>query len=702
MAKKTDRFGGVLVEEPEKKDRFGGILSEEVGRFEGTTDERLMEALRKAHEKVLDGDEAAKEHAKLFAAELRRRRALSEVPRETPPDPMMASAQQDVPIEELIAGSLPGRAVLGAGTLLSGPFQLGANVGDYIAEKMGNEPVVGKWVNEKLSHLDKMKKRGMAAQPLEIPYLPDAGGEGMDIAGGAGALAGGISAVAKIPIAAGLGGKMAQGAKMGAGFGAATPIIDPGSDGFGLEKADQVILGGGFGMVIPPSIAGGSKLSSSLRNLYRSTTDKGIERIVKNSLDEAAGTDSSKIIKLLRENKQLPGGAAGSGEVVAGVGEIAAPAGRAEFTALQRFSEKIEPTTFGRMTAAENKARINALKKISGNKEDLSLLKRFRKTTSKKDYEKAFSHPIKGDDELFKIADNPFFNLAEKDAYRLAKAEGKLPFKISDDITSQKNIMRLSHNEISKDFVLKENLSKYLHYVKLSLDKQLSKTGDLALSKTEKKAVSDIKNRLLSWLEERNPSYEVARLRYEQISKPINQMQVGRFLEKKLVKALDQNGHTGKQRADTYAQALREASKTIKGATGFKGHKELDDVLTSGQVRITQEVKENLKRRATYESLSTSGLDKAYEILSGQSQRLPDIGMFNPKYSMIKSIVNRLSGRVQGKSLKLLSEMMENPERSADLMERISLKDRKIIIQALKALPQAERAAIIGTSQILD
>jgi hypothetical protein len=60
---------------------------------------------------------------------------------------------------EIAAGSTLGRGAIGLYKgLLAGPAKFGADVGDYLAEKLGLEPSVGKAINEHLAALEETKK----------------------------------------------------------------------------------------------------------------------------------------------------------------------------------------------------------------------------------------------------------------------------------------------------------------------------------------------------------------------------------------------------------------------------------------------------------------------------------------------------------------------------------------------------------------
>ena len=580
----------------------------------------------------------------------------------------------EVPPEELIAGSAPGRFLLGAGRLLSGPFQLGANVGDYAAEKMGMEPIVGKWTNEQLERLKGMKERGMAAQPLEIPYLPDSGGEGMDIIGGVGELATGATALKGIPIAKTVAGRMGQGGAIGAGYGSAAPV-DVVDDDFAGQKGRQVGYGAAIGTLIPGGIELGKKGLSVTRNVFDPWFKGGSERVVERTLKDAAGADKQAIIKLLRENKQLPGGRAGTSEV-------AAPAGRAEFTALQKFSEKSSPTEFNRMAQAENQARVAALRSIGKDKTALEAAKQLRSETTSPLYKAAdkSSSMVNVKPVISQIDD-----LMAKNPNEEAVTGPLLSIrKKLISATTQKR-------DMSGKFLPSEGLTpRSLSSMSKQIKTMMSKKTPSMQSEYDVGVLNSIKNTLDEQIEAVSPAYKQARTEFAELSKPINQMRTGQYLEEKLVSA------TGKERAAAYAQALRDAPGTLKKSTGFKRYNELGDVLTPEQISKTEAVRGSLERQALAKELTKSGGDRAAGLLGEQTPTLPQIGMFNPKYSVLRSISNRLAGRVQGESLKIMEEIMQNPQRAAELLERVAVKDRFIISNALLEI---ERASTIGAAQ---
>jgi hypothetical protein len=404
-------------------------------------------------------------------------------------------------------------------------------------------------------------------------------------------------------------------------------------------------------------IAGPARsVANKAANFVDSFSKAGSKRVAGRTLVEAAGDDSYTILKLLDENKQLPGGAAGTGEV-------AAPAGRAEFSALQKPAEKAAPTEFGRMRVAENQARANTLREISPG--DLKKMEAGRSKLSSGLYKKSFQETIKADQELLVLAKDPFFKIGLKEAEKLAASKGLNP---------------------------KDNLIEYLHQVKMSLDDQLMKTGDNALGRSAANATRDVQKRLVKWMGIKSPNYEAARLAHAEASIPIDQRKVAQYLEDKLVAPI---GEEATQRGASYATAERDAAKTIKNSTGGTFYDDLNQVFTPDDLARSKAVSGNLTRKSQYETLARDGMHKALGLLDAQTPKLWSIGMWNANYSVARAVSNRLAGKVTANSMKILEEAMAKPELAAELMRQANKVDFPLISEAFH---QAHRAIAAGAA----
>lgn len=143
-------------------------------------------------------------------------------------------------------------------------------------------------------------------------------------------------------------------------------------------------------------------------------------------------------------------------------------------------------------------------------------------------------------------------------------------------------------------------------------------------------------------------------------SKPINQMEVGKYLKDKLVAPVK----GANQRAAAFAQALRDAPGALKRSTGFRRHEKLGDVLSRKQVGKVRGVQDDLERAADFKEMAGEGRALAQEIFSKQFPTLPATGPLNQRYMVIKTLLNRVAGNVNNRSMKLLGEVIARPAKS--------------------------------------
>lgn len=471
------------------------------------------------------------------------------------------------------------------------------------------------------------------------------GAEGFDVAGLLGSIATPGAAAMKMPMAASFGQKVGQGVGLGALTGAAQPVTE---GDFWDTKGKQALTGAAIGAAIPPVTAGVGKLAEVGRNVIDPWLPGGIDRAIARTANKAAGGKRAEVLTALKSNRQIVPGSQ------AGAGEIAAPAGSAEFSALQRVVEPLKPTAYRDMGKAQDAARVASVRSVGQDKAALDAAEATRSAHAATNYGNAYSQAVKADPTLAQLSQNPYFKDALPDAIKLAEAQGINP---------------------------KDNLTQFLQYVKLSLDKQVGRTGDTALSNTEREAVQSVREKLIDWMGRKNPAYDLARQQFAAESKPINQMKIGQFLENKLTPALNDSGATANQRGAMYAQALRDAPGTLKRSTGFNRYDDISQVLNPGQTKAVTSVAEDLARKSTYEDLSQRGSSAARELLGDVSPKVPAAGMFSPHYSVARAVLNRLSGKIGGKALEQLATKMQDPAAMARIMEMLPPKDRMAVIQ---------------------
>ena len=476
--------------------------------------------------------------------------------------------------------------------------------------------------------LDAMQARG--AKALGYGGLETAG---QDVAG---ALASPIMGLAmKVPAAAGFLPRVAQGAGIGALAGMTAGGDDP---------LEQAAIGAGVGGAIPAvtgavAKAGSIGYKALIEPWANSAAIKG------RAFLEAAGDKADDIMALLRENKRIVPGSAPT------AGEAAVPAGRAEFAALQRSGSKVAPTDYLARTDAQNAARLGAVRSVGQDETALKAAETARSTAANPLYARAREGTAPVDTS----------GVLEKVDGLLAKNPGNREL-----VTELKNIRS---GLVDAEGALRTNpqeISSVLDGLKAAIADEKNRfiRGQL----------TNIKDRLTRSI----PGYEQAQTVFRERSAPINQMQIGQFLEQKLTPALSEEAP---QRAATYAGALRDAPATIKKATGAPRFESLSEALTPQQLQVVNAVRDDLARSARFESMATRGSQaapNAVDVASASMEREVGgkvrLGILDRGAMIANSIIYRLEGKINAKLAAEIAAEMLNPPGVAETMRQAQLR----------------------------
>lgn len=529
---------------------------------------------------------------------------------------------------ELIAGSAPGRFLLE-------PARGLLELGSHLSPVAGMREPMG----EAARSTGELIKHGREAY----------GDTGVDIAGIAGQVASPavLGAAKLIPAGAKLLPKILGNAAVGATAGATTPT--EGTGDFVKEKALQTGTGAAFGSALPVAGSLVRGLGKTIYSAFEPIVPGGAEAILNRFQTELLGPAKEKVIAALQSARELvPGSKPTAGEAVASLPEATALASH------QRAVSRSPAASTGFMTreAQQEAARAGELGKVSGTPEKLASAESARSAQAASDYEAAFAETVKRDKELGSLMKDPFFKAALPAARDLAKSKG---------ITA------------------KDDLTQFLDYVKVGLDKQLSRTGDTALAGKEKEAVQSVKTRLLAWMDEKNPAYAAARENFAAASKPINQMQAGQYLGQKLQSPV---GHV--ERAGIFGQAVRDAEGTMEKATGFSGP------LPEPLRKVADAIAGDLSRKAQYERLAR-GTNLSGTSMTPESP-LPNL-LSRP--AMVANFVARKLGHdLEGRVNEVAGKQYLDPQAlAASLMDK-PLSQRKALIDAL--MSQIGSPVVVG------
>lgn len=545
----------------------------------------------------------------------------------------------DATIPERIAANPITRFAMGAASPILGGAQLlekgVTSLANPLIKGLGGTPL-SEPTNDRLVQLENMKKAG--------------GMEGTDVSGIIGSVAspaalGAAKLLGAAPTAAS---RIGQGAAMGALGGATAPVTD--SD-YWSTKAAQTAGGAAAGAVIPAAWEGAKAVGRGVRNVVQPYMGQwGADQAAGRLANIATGPNKNSVIAELRGAQPIVPGSNPT------AGQAAVPANSAEFSALQKMASERAPSEYfgpAGIEGAQNQARIQALRTVGQTPQALDTAINARSAAANADYGAAYQQALKADPQLLKLMENPYIKDAIPDALKLAEAKGISP---------------------------KTDLTQFLHYVKISLDKMSNRTGDTALANTERAAVQNAKDNLLSWVATKNPSYEAARANFAAASKPINQMQVGQEIENRLVPALSEDV---KQRAAAYAQALRDAPGTIKRATGQPRFESLDQIMNPQQMQTLGNVQKDLARNATFEQLAAKGEQKARKLIGEAIPDMQPTGFFSIPLSFARGVYNRVTGHATDKVMQDLATRMQDPKKMAEIMQNANPYERKALVDAL-------------------
>jgi hypothetical protein len=364
---------------------------------------------------------------------------------------------------------------------------------------------------------------------------------------------------------------------------------------------------------------------------------------------EAAEGRAPAIIQQLRspDIKIVPGSAPTAAQA-------ASPVGATKFSALGASAERVLPTQYFERGQQQQAARAAAIQDVGGTPADIAAATAARETATSPMYRAAEARRFAADPQLLQLADDPYIRQALPDAARLSESQG---------------------------VTFASNPTRYIHNVKISLDKMLTRTGETALARGERAQVMDVRNRLIGWLETKAPEYGQARTTFAAMSKPVNQMEVGQYLEGKLATPLDVG-----ERANVFAAAVKDAAGTLKRATTNEARfKALTDVLSPDQVRVVEAIRADLARAAETTAQARAGAaaaPRAANIASAATRNVRSPQFLSRIATVANDIMSRLAGQIDSKlAIQLATEMLD-PQAAANALE--------------KAMKAQERAANVG------
>jgi len=160
------------------------------------------------------------------------------------------------------------------------------------------------------------------------------------------------------------------------------------------------------------------------------------------------------------------------------------------------------------------------------------------------------------------------------------------------------------------------------------------------------------------------PSMKEAQAAFKKGSRPINQMDVGKYLREKLEAPVPEGG----QRATVFAGAVREAPRTIKQALkGGPTYEKLTDILSPAQKANVDRVLMDLSRDQRVKELVQMGREAAPN-LSMPAGRVERPNLLNRLATIANVIIERLEGKINEKmALEIAAEFLDADRAAAAL-----------------------------------
>lgn len=377
----------------------------------------------------------------------------------------------------------------------------------------------------------------------------------------------------------------------------------------------------------------------------------------------------------------------GQTEIVPGsrptAAQAAAPVGATRFSAMGDSAARTTPTPFYERAEAQKAAQLAAVQQVGKTPAELKAAEAARKATAKELYGISDNAMVVADNTFSSLLSRPSMDKVLARASDLAAEKGQ-PFQIGQNRPPQvvpSSILDEAGRPMGQT-VIPGEVAKYpgssLHAMKMAFDDLIKDPATFGIGSAEAKAIGRTRAQFLEWAESKAPSYKTARETFAAESKPINQMEVGQFLEGKLKPALGEE--TARLRAAGYAGALENAPGTIKRATGESRFDSLSQVLTPEQLKIVDDVRADLARARQAETQAAAARGAGPDVTLMGTEVMGNVRAPN-FINNVTTVANDLLRRMQGKldqklAIELAAEMLD-PAAAAKALEKAMARQAK-------------------------
>lgn len=398
---------------------------------------------------------------------------------------------------------------------------------------------------------------------------------------------------------------------IGAGIGAMQPSASP------KEGVTNTAVGAALSpaaMLATRGVVAGAKGAKAA--LWDPFTKAGQQRIAERTFQSFAGgaDEAANAANAIRAN---------AGNVLPGVqpttAELSGNAGLANLERVLRNNPEFTQA-FANRAAGNRNAIMSAVDSIAGDDVARQAATAAREAGTKDLYQQATRALYTVDDELDDLLARPAVKQALARAETLAANQGR-PFALN-----------IAANDTMKGAGVAGQASRQvtgqgLQDLKMAMDEMLTDPSS-GFTGAAGNTIKNLRGKLLDWMERANPDFKAARTGYANLSKPLNQMDVGQALRDKLFPAMTDFGAETRLRPQAFAQALRQGDATASNVMGRPAS--LTDILSPDQMGTLTKVGEQLARRVNADELGKAVGSNTGQNIVGQNvlrQMLGPLGL---------------------------------------------------------------------------
>lgn len=376
---------------------------------------------------------------------------------------------------------------------------------------------------------------------------------------------------------------------------------------------------------------------------------------------------------------------------------------------LQRSLEQQDPKIAAAMAeraGTNNAARVAVLQGIAGDEGTRAAAQAARSNAAGQMYKSAANASYTVDGELAGLLQRPAVRQAMQRAQTLAENQGR---SFAFDVATPANPMANPKSwDGAKQVSSKQITGQGLQDLKMAMDEMLSDPTS-GFSGKAGGAVKNLRGQIVDWMEKQNPDFKTARKTYAELSKPLNQMDVGgRLLEKTTGAIRDMSGNQRMQ-ANAFSKALNNEEGLVRGATGFKGVNALADVMTPQQISQLNAVRGELELASNLAQAANGPGSQTAKSLASKNLLRQTLGPTGLPDSWAESTIletlmrpaqfgmNAAEPRIQNK----LTEILLDPSKAREALNAaagkpISPEMRKLIPYLQQAAQQSAPAALLS------